>query len=116
MQLAIDHKTHGLLDEATRSVPEIVNSAMSAQQKQQALHDKFYADNPMLAEAKGYVSAISQEVIKDIKASGRSLTPEAILAETEQRAYRALGITKRTNDANQAPEPDRAAPILIAGG
>lgn len=92
LQSVTDFTQTSAVDAAQRSIPEIVDSAMSVQQKQKAVHESFYGDNPQLAVVKPFVAQISAAVVAEQKAQGIAIDAQNVLKETAKRAYASLGL------------------------
>jgi len=105
----VTQKTHDDAVNTSRAqIPDIVNSTMSTQQKNQAVQKSFYGDNPKLSVVKPYVAAIAENVFSEQKALGQTPDVESILAITAERAYKALNISKDPVAGKQdSAEPGR---------
>lgn len=104
----VTKKTHDDAVSASQAqIPDIVNSAMTTQQKQQAVQKSFYSDNPKLAVVKPYVASIAEAVFAEQKALGQTLDVENILKITADRAYKALNISKDPVAPKESAEPGR---------
>ena len=101
LQQVTDFNNQSVLSEATQSVSSIVNSAMSAQEKRQAVRTKFFSDHPALKPMNLYVNEMAKTVAQEFKSQGKSLDPAVILNEAAARSYSALGIPKQPT--NQQP-------------
>lgn len=115
-ELMMDYNKATAVEEASKTIPEIVNSTMTNEQKKKSISEKFYADNPELAEVKSYVSALSKEVTTELKAKGGPLSAEKILNETAKRAYKILGIKKGKKVEEKKPERGKKPPFASKTG
>jgi len=107
LQQVTDFSNTNTLNEATSSITNIVNSAMSASEKRQSVRTKFFTDNPALKPMNLYVNEMAKNVANEFKSQGKAMDPAAILNEAATRSYTALGITKQPS--GNAPASSQSA-------
>lgn len=101
-KLMLAHNNRTTLNQAQQSIPQIVNSTMSAKEKQAAIKTSFYDEHPALADVKDYAGLIAKTVAAEHQAQGKAIDVNAVLKEAAERTYKNLKITKVNKNDNKS--------------
>lgn len=110
-----DFNNQAAVSEAQKSIPEIVNSSLSMQEKQKAIKKQFFSEHPQLDQFKPLVSEVARNIVQEYKRMGRQAAPQMVLEEAAKRSYGILGIQQSKPSGNDNPNNPGAQQNLGSG-